>query len=56
MFLNRNEDVAKQDKIVGHKQQAVKNILELPEPCRVLILDAVSVHGWESCLANVNML
>ncbi|CAJ1415144.1 unnamed protein product, partial [Effrenium voratum] len=51
-----NEDVAKQDKIVGHKQQAVKNILELPEPCRVLILDAVSVHGWESIMEILNEL
>ena len=48
----RNDEAARQDKLVGAKHQAVKVILELPEPCRLALLHTASCFGWERVFAG----
>ena len=47
----RNQEAARQDKLVGAKMQAVKVIFDLSEQCRDELLQLVSLYGWDCPLS-----
>ncbi|CAK8990693.1 Uncharacterized protein SCF082_LOCUS2343 [Durusdinium trenchii] len=40
---------ARSDRLVGAKAMSVTNLFQLPEKCLDIILDTVSIYGWEGC-------
>ena len=47
LIESRNAIAARTDKLVGAKAMAVTNLFQMPEECRDIILDCVSIYGWD---------
>ena len=44
----RNDDAPKHYRLIGAKHQAVGQILSLPTECKGILLNTLSIFGWDS--------